>query len=99
MKKTNKLEGAARDVAQKAVERTQKYKQAFTTASGKAVLLDLLSEHYMMKPVFQGTEDAIGIAFRDGQRQVVLRILSIMQLDIGEIYMLLKEGDDNARKK
>jgi hypothetical protein len=98
MKKT-KLEGPTRVVAQKAVERTENYKQAFTTVQGKAVLLDLLNEHYMLKTVYQGQEDSIGIAFRDGQRQVLLRILSIMQLDIGEIYMLLKEGDDSVRKK
>ena len=98
MKKTT-LDAGAREVAQRAVARTENYKQAFSTESGKAVLLDLLAEHYMMKPVFQGTEDAIGIAFRDGQRQVVLRILATMQLDVSEIYMLLKEGDDNARKK
>lgn len=80
-------------------DRVQTYKQAFSTKAGKAVLLDLMREHYMLQPAYQGREDAIGIAFRDGQRQVILRILTTMEYDASELYILLKQGEEDALKK
>lgn len=92
-------------VKKKRVERTiklnQDYKQAFTTKQGKAVLLDLLQEHYILRSTYQGVEgdDGRGQSFREGQKHVVLRIMTLMGLDVSEMYLLLKEGDDDARKK
>lgn len=93
-----KIGEATKRVAEKALKRAETYKRAFTTKDGKSVLLDLMKEHYMMENVYQGREDAHGIAFRDGQRNVILRILTTMGLDVGEIYLLLKQGDDDAKK-
>ena len=93
-----KLSDTTKNVAEKALARAESYKRAFTSKEGKLVLLDLMKEHYMLTTVFQGREEALGIAFRDGQRNVILRILTIMGLDTAEIYMLLKEGEKNANK-
>ena len=93
-----KLSTATKRVAERTLVRVNNYKQAFSTPMGKAVLLDLMQEHYMLKPTYQGTEDAIGIAFRDGQRNVVLRILATMEFDASELYVLLKQGEENAKK-
>lgn len=93
-----KIGEATKRVAEKTLKRAETYKRAFSTPDGKAVLLDLMKEHYMMSSVYQGREDAHGIAFRDGQRNVVLRILTTMELDVGEIYLLLKQGEDDAKK-
>ena len=90
-----------RKYVDKALKRTENYKQAFTTKQGKAVLLDLLQEHFMLRPVYQGAEsdDGRGMAFREGQKHVVLRILTTMGLDTSEMYLLLKQGEEDARSK
>lgn len=93
-----KVGEATKRMAKKVASRVQDYKQAFATKAGKAVLLDLMQEHYMLKPTYQGTEDAIGIAFRDGQRNVILRILATMEYDASELYVLLRQGEENAKK-
>jgi len=92
---------APKEVVEKAIVRTTNYKQAFSTAQGKAVLLDLLSEHYMLKNTYYGPENDEGrsMAYREGQRTVVLRIMQMMGLNTAEMYLLIKQGDDNARTK
>ena len=83
-------------VVEKAIVRTTNYKQTFSTPQGKAVLLDLLQEHFILKTTFNGPEndDGRAMAYRDGQRAVVLRIWQTMGLDVSEMYLLMKEGDD-----
>lgn len=93
-----KVTEATKRMAKKVSVRVENYKQAFSSKAGKAVLLDLMQEHYMLKPTYQGTEDAIGIAFRDGQRNVVLRILATMNFDASELYVLLRQGEEDAKK-
>lgn len=93
-----KVTEATKRMAKKVSVRVENYRQVFSSKAGKAVLLDLMQEHYMLKPTYQGTEDAIGIAFRDGQRNVILRILTTMNFDASELYVLLRQGEEDAKK-
>ncbi len=88
-------------VLDQAITRTTNYKQTFSTKQGKAVLLDLLQEHFILRNTYNGPQDGTGfeMAFKEGQRSVVLRIWQLMGLDTTEMYLLMKEGEDNARAR
>lgn len=96
-----KPRSAPKKVVEAAILRVTNYKQTFTSKTGREVLLDLLGEHYMLKTTYYGPENDEGrsMAYRDGQRSVVLRIMQVMGLDTAEMYLLIKQGDDNARAK
>lgn len=100
MKDQNKP-GVPCAVVERAIARATDYKHTFTTKQGKAVLLDLLQEHFMLRNTYNGPEpdDGRGMAFKEGQRSVVIRILTMMDLDVAEMHLLLKQGDDDVRNR
>jgi hypothetical protein len=55
------------------------YKNLFNSPEGMLVLGDLMQSHGMMSPSFRG--DVNQAIFKEGERNVVLRILAILKVD------------------
>ncbi len=70
----------------------ENYKEIFNTPGGKRVLWDLMQEHYVIAPTFDGCE-ALEMAYREGQRNVVLRILQLMKIDVRKLAEALEERE------
>lgn len=67
-------------LAEGQLARVQDYKKTFSSQHGKAVLRDLMSNHFMMRPTVV-TGDPQLTAFHEGQRNVVLRIFTMLEQD------------------
>lgn len=69
---------------------TEAYKMTFASEQGQRVLFDILNQCHML--VSHRTKDVIDpltLAFKEGERNVALRILSIMQTDMGKLKELI----------
>jgi hypothetical protein len=56
------------------------YQAVFTSPEGKAVLKDLISVNFVLDSTFAGGDTNLA-HLREGQRNVVLRILTILKID------------------
>lgn len=74
----------------------QDYQKTFSTEHGKRVLYDLIKEHHMMTPMMPA--DAFNLALKEGERNVVLRILTIIKTNPEKLDQLLKRSVENANK-
>jgi hypothetical protein len=86
----------AKQLRRKPVNRAVSYQATFTSVEGEKVLLDLMKNHHMMGSTF--CKDPYDSAFREGERAVVLRILSILKINVEELAKkidtaLKDEGD------
>lgn len=64
------------------------YKEAFSTEAGQVVLADLVKKYRILSP-FKMTDRKPGdLEFREGQRQVVLDILTKLNYDISTLETL-----------
>jgi predicted type IV restriction endonuclease len=58
------------------------YRQAFSTDYGKRVIDDL-TKRYMMRSSM--SQDALTLAFKEGERNVLLTILAVLKIDETQI--------------
>lgn len=72
------------DVAKRNARRLSLYQQVFGSPEGLEVLYDMMSTHYVLNSTFDG--DARKCIFREGERNAILRILSILKLDVKAIH-------------
>lgn len=80
--------------AHRAIERTLSYQQTFNTEHGRRVVYDLMKVCHMLSPSYvQG--DAYQSAFREGERNVCLRILTALKISPEELRERMKEGEQN----
>jgi len=63
------------------------YKKVFTTEEGKRVLADLEKTCFFKSTIFV-PNDALTMAFNEGNRAVLLHILTILELNIEELEKL-----------
>lgn len=68
----------------KRVELAKLYQGMFGSEKGKYILYDLMGTHWMLNPTY--SSDASEMAHREGERAVVLRILSILNINIERLY-------------
>lgn len=61
-------------------QRHKDYQQLFGSEVGQRVLHDLMRHCHVMRPTFQANSERLS-AFREGERNVVLRILSLINHD------------------
>lgn len=62
------------------------YQKIFGSPEGKAVLEDLMRTHHCLGSTFGGTNDkGHEIYFREGERNVVLRVQSILSTDLSKL--------------
>jgi hypothetical protein len=85
------------DVNEKYKSRASDYKKVFNSEAGRRVLHDLLDSHHMLRPTYDaGKLDTTAILIREGERAVVLRILSIMNVDPEKYLQRLEEFRENG---
>lgn len=87
------LKSKNKKMIEKKVARTMDYKRAFSSEQGKRVLYDLIASHHLMRPTYV-RGDAIEMAYNEGQRNVVLRILSILETTEEAMTNLIRESND-----
>ena len=83
----------------KQLKRVTAYQEVFNSAKGKEVLFDLMRSHHMMGSSFD--KDHAEHARREGERNVVLRILSLLQVDAMDLankYKQLQESEENYKE-
>ena len=85
-----------RRLAKKRFARLKSYQDFFNSPVGKQVLYDLISNHWVMNSTF--CKDPIEMALKEGERNVVLRILTILKTKPEKITKLLEEADEYASK-
>ncbi len=67
------------------------YQRAFKDGPGRKVLLDLMNTHHVMGPLFD--KDPLEMAFSEGERNVVLRILSYLKVDTQKMFADIEEAE------
>tara|TARA_Y100001963_G_C6617596_1_gene370095 strand:+ start:408 stop:677 length:270 start_codon:yes stop_codon:yes gene_type:complete len=75
---------------QKQIDVVIDYKTLFESEAGKRVLYDLMKNNYILSPTY--TTNINEMALREGARNVVLRILSILKIDVDKLDTFIKEG-------
>lgn len=78
------------DALKRRIKRQGSYDSAFKSPSGAEVLKDLIHAHYVLQPTFH--QDPNVAAFQEGQRAVVMRILSILNTTPEEIEKIARES-------
>lgn len=77
-------------------QRLKDYRKLFSSDVGKRVLNDLIAQHYVMSSTYV-RGDALDMAFREGQRNVILRIMSVMNYDAEKVDKMIKESNEHVR--
>jgi hypothetical protein len=91
------LKAEEKSSARRQIAKAVDYQNTFRSEHGKRVLNDLVSQHFVMGSTFNG--DVQTMAFQEGQRQVVLRILTVLKLDAEKVQNLIRESDEYVRKQ
>lgn len=65
------------------------YKRVFNTPDGRVILQDLIEQHGVLHSVFDQNPNLM--ALREGERNVVLRILSLIDCSSSEILKKIKD--------
>lgn len=72
----------------------QAYRSFFETPQGILILNDMMKKYGVLHTTFRG--DVNEMLVREGERNVVLRILSILKIDINKLRERIEE---NAREE
>ena len=73
------------------VAKLQDYHTVFGSVAGKRVLNDLMKTHYVMNSTFHENQNVT--CLREGERNAILRILTILKLDINHIRERIEEDE------
>jgi len=77
------------DQEKKRVRRVRDYQSIFKTKEGERVLQDLISRYHILGPVMG--ENSLEMAFKEGQRNVVLEVLSLINIDERKLIQKIEE--------
>lgn len=80
------------DQEKKRVRRVKDYQFVFKGKEGERVLADMMSRYHMLGPVMD--DSSLQIAYKEGQRNVVLEILNLLNTDE---YKLIKALEDRYK--
>lgn len=80
------------NVAKKSAARMSAYQNVFNSPEGQIVLEDLMKVHHIMGTTFDDSNVRKTI-FREGERNVVLRILAILKMDVKAIQERIKSHE------
>lgn len=75
------------------------YRNVFNSSQGKRVLYDLMLNHNFLQTSFNKGDDANEMAFKEGGRHVVTRILTILKVDPKQLEQLIEEADRHANQE
>ena len=84
MKQDNTVKAARRSL-----KNTSAYQKVFGTPDGKLVLQDLMQAHHMLNSTLG--QDLNSTLVQEGERRVVLRILSILKMDVNHLHERIEE--------
>ncbi len=73
------------------------YKNVFNSAQGRRVLEDMCRNHFVFSTSFV-KGDSYESARREGERLVILRILSHLKVDLAKYEKLIEEEQKNGRR-
>ena len=68
-------------VAQRSIAKVHAYRKTFSGPDGQRVLLDLMAAHGMLHSTFPSDGDVNKMLIKEGERNVVLRILALLKED------------------
>lgn len=74
------------------------YKKTFGSEQGKRVLYDLMNSHFIMGPTNPRGSDPYEMAFNEGQRYVLLRIMTMLKVSPERMNQLIEESNNHATK-
>ena len=72
------------------IAKVKDYQALFGSEMGLRVLWDLMENHNMLRPSF--SRDSLEMAFNEGQRNVVLRILKMLKMNVEDLQNRIKEA-------
>lgn len=78
-----------KEKARRRIATLEDYKHVFMTPRGQKVLWDLMKEHFIISPTFH--ENAMEMAYREGQRNTILRILALLKIDTKKLLDKVEE--------
>lgn len=76
--------------ARRPVDRAIAYQAVFSTADGHKVLWDLMSNHHVIGSTY--SKDTHEMVLKEGERNVVLRILQILKINVETLAKKIEEG-------
>lgn len=80
--------------ARKKLEVIEAYQAVFRSPNGEIVLKDLMKIHHVLSNTFNG--DANQTIFKEGERNVVLRILSLLNMDAANLLERIEQYEKNV---
>ncbi len=83
------------DPEKKYLVKVSDYKSVFNSATGKRVLEDLCRNHFVFSTSFV-KGDQYESARREGERLVILRILSHLKIDLLKLEKLIEQEQKNV---
>lgn len=82
------------DIQKKQLTRHSAYCNVFKSPDGKKVLYDLFRAHSMLSTTYL-KNDPVGMAILEGERNVIIRILSILKTNPKQLQKLIEEANDD----
>lgn len=76
----------------------QDYKKLFGSDRGKRVLHDMMLANYVLNPTWSASTTPHEMAMREGARSVIIKILTIMEVDptkLRELARGTEHGNEN----
>jgi hypothetical protein len=70
------------------------YQHVFGSVAGQRVLHDLMHVGHMLRPTYV-VKDRDQMTLREGERNMVLRILTILKTDPEKLREMIEEGEKN----
>jgi len=78
------------NIRKKKMDQVANYQSIFNSDEGKKVLYDMMKVHYVIGSTF--SKDPYETALKEGERNTVLRILSILQIDPQKLLEDINKG-------
>lgn len=78
------------NIRKKKLDQVANYQFVFNSEEGKKVLYDMMKTHYVIGSTF--SKDPYEMALKEGERNTVLRILSILKIDPQKLLEDINKG-------
>lgn len=73
------------------------YKRVFGTEQGKRVLFDMMKAGHMLDSTMSRGATSHDLAFREGERNFVLRVMTILKTDPEKLKQQIEEGEQDEQ--
>lgn len=78
------------NIRKKKLDQVANYQFVFNSEEGKKVLYDMMKTHYVIGSTF--SKDPYEMALKEGERNTVLRVLSILKIDPQKLLEDINKG-------